>query len=312
MNDIDRVLIWGAGAMGTLYASKLYTYDSNSVYLFAGASRYEILIEKGLTINGQTFFPRVVSPEEKSRPFDLVIVSLKHHQLLESLLELQCAVTTNTVIMSVMNGIDSEEILGQTYGNEKVLPTVAVGMDALRETGQVTYTNEGRLIFGKAETFANEEKIQRVKRFFDKTGISFEITSDIVRALWWKLMINVGVNQTSAVLKAPFGVFQSSKDARMLMEKAMSEVIAVAKAMNVNLVENDLNQWYPILYGLSPSGKTSMLQDVEAGRKTEVEVFAGKIVALGKQYDIPTPVNDTLLSIIKVYEHMRNLSAKTK
>lgn len=308
MVDIERVLIWGAGAMGTLYASKLYTYDPEYLFLLAGANRYEMLKEKGLTINGETFFPQVIKPEEKAGAFDLVIVALKHHHLLESLFEIKGVVGTDTIIMSVMNGIDSEEMLANAYGMERVLPTVAVGMDALRESGQVTCINEGKLLFGSAEDFVSEEKIQRVKKLFDNAGIRYEITPDVIRALWWKLMINVGVNQTSAVLRAPFGVFQSSKDARVLMEKAMSEVIAVAKAVNVNLVENDLKQWYPILYSLSPTGKTSMLQDVEAGRKTEVEIFAGKIVALGKQCGVPTPVNDTLLCIIKVYEQMQNLS----
>ncbi len=306
MDTIERVLIWGAGAMGALYASKLYPHTPDSVHLLAGSKRFDSLKKSGLTVNGHTFFPQVVRPEDIADSYDLAIVALKHHQLLESLFELRSAVGVDTIIMSVMNGIDSEEILGKAFGNGKVLPTVAVGMDALRESQTVTYTNEGRLIFGRVENFADEKKIQRVRRFFDQTGIAYEITDDIVRALWWKLMINVGVNQTSAVLKAPFGVFQQSKDARMLMEKAMSEVIDVAKAMKVNLVENDLKEWYPILYQLSPHGKTSMLQDVEAGRKTEVEVFAGKIVELGRQLGVATPVNDTLLCIIRVYEQMQH------
>lgn len=307
MFDIKRVLIWGAGAMGTLYASKLYSYNPDSVMLLADGNRYEKLRLKGLTINGHTFFPQVVKPGNNPGIFDFIIVALKHHQLSESLSEIKDVTGKDAIIMSVMNGIDSEEMLGKVYGKERVLPTVAVGMDALRESDQVTYTNEGKLVFGRAENFAGDEKIQQVKRLFDKASICYEITNDVIRALWWKLMINVGVNQTSAVLKAPFGVFQRSEDARELMEKAMREVIAVAKAQNINLFEKDLKQWYPILYKLSPKGKTSMLQDLEAGRKTEVEIFAGKIVSLGKKCDVPTPINDTLLSIIKVYEQMPNL-----
>lgn len=307
MTEIKRVVIWGAGAMGALYAQKLYEYDQDCIYLLANGGRYENLVNNGLTVNGTTFYPKVVRPGEKTRPFDLVIVALKHHHLIKSVSELKRAVADETIIMSVMNGIDSEHILGDAYGHEKVLPTVAVGMDALREKGRVTYANEGRLIFGNSENSQADERIEKVKRLFEAAKIAHEVSVDMIRPMWWKLMVNVGVNQTSAVLRAPFGIFQHSKSARSLMQMAMTEVVAIAKALKINLDEKDLEEWSRILKKLSPDGKTSMLQDVEAGRKTEVEIFAGKIKELGEKLGQPTPVNDTLFAIIKAYEEMLRL-----
>jgi 2-dehydropantoate 2-reductase len=124
----------------------------------------------------------------------------------------------------------------------------------------------------------------------------------MIRTLWWKFMINVGVNQASAVMRAPYGTFQSSPEAQALMETLMRESIVLAKAEGVNLGEQNLVDWYAFLRTLSPEGKTSMLQDIEAGRKTEVEIFAGKVVALGERHRIPTPVNRTVLNIIHVLE----------
>ncbi len=121
-------------------------------------------------------------------------------------------------------------------------------------------------------------------------------------------MINVGINQASAVMRANYGVFQSSLDAQELMSVLMREVIVLAQHAGVNLKEQDLHNWYPVLKTLSPNGKTSMFQDIEAGRKTEVEVFAGKVVDLGESYGIPTPVNRTLLSIIRVLDHTQRES----
>jgi 2-dehydropantoate 2-reductase len=97
-------------------------------------------------------------------------------------------------------------------------------------------------------------------------------------------------------------VFQSSPQAQALMETLMGEVIALAVPAGVNLVQQDVLDWYGILNGLSPRGKTSMLQDIEAGRKTEVEVFGGKVVELGETYGIATPANLTVLRIIEVLE----------
>jgi 2-dehydropantoate 2-reductase len=122
------------------------------------------------------------------------------------------------------------------------------------------------------------------------------------RTLWWKFMINVGMNQASAVMRAPYGVFQTSQDARALMRALMQEVIALAQAADVNLSEADIEDWCAILQTLSPKGKTSMLQDIEAGRQTEVDVFAGKVVALGRERGIATPVNAAMLHAIRVLE----------
>lgn len=124
--------------------------------------------------------------------------------------------------------------------------------------------------------------------------------------MWWKFMINVGINQASAVLRAPYRVFQQSKDAQQLKESLMEEVIALAQAKGVNLTRKDIDDWYPILDTVAPEGKTSMLQDMESGRKTEVEIFAGTAVRMGAELGIPTPVNRAMLHIIRVLEQSKN------
>ena len=115
-------------------------------------------------------------------------------------------------------------------------------------------------------------------------------------------MVNVGVNQASAVMQAPYGVFQTSTDAQALMVTLMREVIVLSEYAGVGLTETAVEDWFKVLHTLSPEGKTSMLQDIEAGRKTEVDIFAGKAVELGEAYGVPTPINQTLLQIIRVLE----------
>ena len=107
-------------------------------------------------------------------------------------------------------------------------------------------------------------------------------------------MINVGINQVSAALRAPYKFFQAPGEARSLMDSAMREVMLLAQVQGINLIERDIESWHDVLSKLSPDGKTSMFQDVEAGRKTEVEMFAGKVIELGKRFGIPTPVNEEL------------------
>jgi 2-dehydropantoate 2-reductase len=124
----------------------------------------------------------------------------------------------------------------------------------------------------------------------------------MIRIMWWKFMINVGINQASAILRAPYGVFQASPYAQQIMESAMREVLVIAASKGINLVEADIQEWYAFLNTLDPKGKTSMLQDIEAGRKTEVEIFGGKVLEMGKETGIQTPVNEILFHAIKVIE----------
>jgi 2-dehydropantoate 2-reductase len=92
------------------------------------------------------------------------------------------------------------------------------------------------------------------------------------------------------------------------MVALMEEVIALAKLQSINLSRHDIDEWNAFLNTLSPDGKTSMLQDVEAGRKTEVAIFGGKVVALGEAHGVPTPVNETVLRIIRVLEESNSSS----
>jgi 2-dehydropantoate 2-reductase len=302
MFSIERISVIGAGAMGAFYASKFFDMDKNCISLVAKGERYDRLKKKGLIVNNRYYSLPVIGPEEKSSPSDLIIFAVKSHHLREAIQDIKNRVGGNTLILSIMNGIGSEEQIAAVYGNDKVLFAVAVGIDAVREGNCITYTKPGKLLFGEAKNLVLSERIKQVQSLFLRAGIPYETPDDMIRVLWWKLMINVGINQASAVLRAPYGVFQTSQEARELMESAMREVVVLAKAAKVNLSEEDVIDWYSLLSGLSPQGKTSMVQDVEAKRKTEVEMFAGKVIELGKTYGIPTPVNETLFRLIKIIE----------
>jgi 2-dehydropantoate 2-reductase len=182
------------------------------------------------------------------------------------------------------------------------LYAISVEIDAVRAGNQVTYTRPGVHYFGEASNPSISPKVRRVQEAFEKAGIRCKVPEDMLRMLWWKFMINVGINQASAVMRATYGAFQSNPDAQALMEALMREVVTLANRLQVNLTQQDIENWYPVLNRLSPQGKTSMLQDIEANRKTEVEAFSGKVIELGKEHGVPTPVNQTVFQIIRVLE----------
>lgn len=302
MREIKRVAVLGAGALGSYFAAQFFDTPEFSTFIIAKGSRRERLEKDGLVINDKAYHIPVADPTEVQEPMDLIVVVLKQYHLEEALQGLDNLVGDDTTFVSFMNGLESEKCIGSVFGMEKVLYGISVGIDALREGNRMTTSRPGKHYFGELENSEPKEKVICLQKAFDRAGIVYETPQDMLRIMWWKFMINVGMNQGSAVMRAPYGIFHNDRGAQELMEALMREVIALAVAQGIDMSEKDIEDWYPMLRSLSPQGKTSMLQDIEAGRKTEVEIFGGKMVELGKKYGVPTPVNETVLRIIRVLE----------
>jgi len=304
MKRIENVYIAGLGAIGASFAASLYEMDPECVRIIADKERIARYRKDGVTVNGKAYDFRYIEVGEKAACADLLIISVKNHHLQQVINDVRNYVGPDTVILSLLNGISSEEIIGAQLGMEKLLYAFCVATDAVRIGTDVSFSKLGTIVFGEKVNTSYSERVKAIIELFERAGIPYSVPEDMMRELWWKFMLNVGVNQTSAVLKAPYGVFQKIKEVRELMRMACREVLALSKKVGVNLSENDIEEFLRIIDGLSPEGKTSMLQDVEAGRKTEVEIFAGTVIALGQKYSMETPVNDMLYKMIRTLEQM--------
>lgn len=311
MNDIEKVAIIGLGAIGSAYLSQILKFvPVESVSVIAAGNRAVNFRANGFNVNGQTYRIKVVEPSDRHDPADLLILAVKFNQLALALEQVKHHVGPHTTIISMLNGINSEDIIGRVYGMDKVLYSISVGIDAVREGTVTTFKNLGIISFGEKHNREGEysPRVISLKQFFEKCHINYSIPEDMIRMLWWKFMVNVGINQVSAVLRAPYGVFQQVREAENIMVASMQEVVSLSAAAGINLTQGDIDDWLKVMQRLSPTGKTSMLQDIEARRPTEVSIFAGTVVELGGQYQVPTPVNRMLLDIIKALEGMAALS----
>ena len=300
---IKRVAILGAGALGAVYAN-IFHEAGITTRLVAKGERYKRLLRDGIYINGVHYHVPVLDAAQSDTDFtaDLIIVATKYHHLACALPDLDRLVYPNTIFISLLNGLSSEAIIGRMYGNEKVLLSIAMNLDARREDNKIFHSRPPLLIFGEANNLKTSAKVQAVQKILDKAGISHQTPDDMLRSVWWKFMVNVGMNQSSAVTGATYGRYKSESALRWLKESLMCEVIAVAQAEGVDLRDEDATSFYETLDIIAEDGKTSMLQDIEASRKTEVEMFAPVVIELGEKHGIATPVNQTILSIIRSLE----------
>lgn len=177
---------------------------------------------------------------------------------------------------------------------------------ALKDAGnQITFDPKVSYIeFGEQINDPNalSPKVQKVKEFFDLAAIPSVIRPDMLRAIWEKYVCNVSENQVSAVLNIPFGAWGACTDADRLRILTAGEVIQIARKKGIPIEENYAEKHLDRLKKLPPGNTPSTLQDLLAGRKTEVEMFAGTILRMGKELDIPTPFNEFLYHAIRVLE----------
>ena len=299
MKEIKNVTIVGMGALGLLYGSMMASGGAQ-VHYVVDAERSIRYQNMEVTCNGEPFRYQLVKDTE-AKPADLVLTAVKSTGLAAALDTMAGCVGPETVIISVLNGISSEGILGERFGKEKMIHTVAQGMDAMKFGNSLQYTQTGKLHIGLAPG-ERAENLDAVKTFFDRTGVGYVEEADILRRMWSKFMLNVGVNQTCMVYGTTYGGVLADGEPNRTMISAMREVIALAGAEGILLNEQDLNQYIDIIGTLSPEGTPSMGQDRINRKPSEVELFAGTVIRLAEKHGLYVPVNRFLYESVQEIE----------
>lgn len=299
---MENVLFLGTGAVGTTFASQ-FLDSGYPVRFLCDEARKEKYQKQDFAVNGRPYRFVFVTPGEipRSEKPDCVFVAVKEYQLEPALDLLEGIAGPRTIVLSLLNGIDSEEIIAARLGCEKVLPAFVSRMDSTRTGNSVVYSSPGQIIFGERDG-QRSARVERVERLLEDAGVLHEASGEILRMMWWKFMVNVGFNQAGAILKAPYGHFQEFSPCLEVAFSAMREVIALAPFSGIDLSGKDIDRSVQMLMGFNPEGRNSMLQDLDSGRKTEVEMFAGKVCRLGEQVGTPTPVNRLFYDMIKTLE----------
>lgn len=307
MRQWTRTAIVGMGALGMMYGERIADrLGTESVCFVADEERTRRYRQTDFAVNG---IPRHfnIRNVREMEPADLVIVAVKGTGLLSALDVMAPCVGEETTIISVLNGISSEEIIGERFGKEKVICCIAQGMDAVKFGGTLNYSRFGELRIGilgscapeehEAEKGAIQEQKERLlalEEFLDRAGIPYVTEEDIRYRLWGKFMLNVGVNQTCMAYETNYGGALEAGEAYDTMNGAMREVICLANAEGVALTEMDREEYIALLRTLSPEGMPSMRQDGIAHRPSEVELFAGTVRRLAARHGLKVPVNDWL------------------
>lgn len=303
MKEIKNVLICGIGAVGSIYANKINEFAPDNLRVLVDKSRLENYTKNPKIFNGKPLNFNYILPESTDFKADLIIIATKFAGLLDVINNIKNFVKEDTIIMSLLNGVTSEGIIAEKYGWQNVPLAYFIGHSAMREGNNITHDGVGDIVFGiKDSENTNVEIVNIIKNYFDKVGIDYKIPDDMFRAYWLKFMLNVSSNQPSAILGMTFGQMQNNEKFIELLKNIMTEVQMIAKLEGVKNTETMIEEALVGFYKMTSDGKTSMLQDVEARRVTEVEMFAGTMIELGKKYSVKTPYNQVLKELIEIIQ----------
>ena len=297
---IKTVALLGSGAVGSYFLWGLTEKLGENLWVIAEGERKKRLETNGLFINGVPCPLHLKTPNEACGA-DLLLVATKYGALTQSLEAIAAVTQKHTLVMSLLNGIGSEELIAEKIGKEHLIYSM-IKIAAERKGNQITFDgpNTQGIYFGEVGRRQPTERIKAIEELFSGTPLHWFFCEDIIRELWGKFALNIGYNLPQAILGVGVGAYRDSIHVKNLMEQLIDEVTAVAAAKGIDIA--DLAEDLKTRPLLLKSAKYSTLQDLDAKRPTEIEIFAGAMRKMGGECKIPTPYSDFAYHAIKALE----------
>ena len=300
-----RIAIMGTGGTGG-YFGGLLARAGEEVTFIARGDHLEAIRKNGLAIksvlSGDFSIPANATDNTQDiGPVDFVLFCVKAYDNAAAADQIRPLIGPQTVVLSVQNGIDNEQQIGEVIGPEHIVGCVSYVSSIIESPGVIAQTGgPGKIVFGEMQggTSARTEALQST---LQNSGIAAELHSNIQTALWQKFLGICAVNGVTALTRLPLGEILACEEARNLMRGTMEEVDAVARASGAALPEGSVDQSMDFFSSMGASVRGSMYYDLAGGRRLELEVLNGAVVRLGAEHGIPTPINSTIYAALKPY-----------
>ena len=296
-----KIAVMGAGGIGGCYGG-LLAQAGNDVTLIARGAHLAAIKEKGLQLiqpEGD-FTVAVAATDDPSQvgPVELVIFSVKAHQNSKAVPLIEPLIGEDTTILTIQNGVESAEELGQDYGAERVLPGSAYLLSNITSPGVIKQLSlVPRVAFGESNGDRSQRAIA-IRDTFCEANIEAELSDDISKALWSKLLYNSPANaMASAARLSPRDLIEYPHGAAMF-RSAIQEVANVGTAYGIPFGQDDVQGAMDLITARPMGARGSMQADLEAGRPLELEAIVGSVRRIGRKVNVPTPVFDMLYTLL--------------
>ena len=292
-----RIGIFGFGAVGTTLYSQLDGYSD--LYVLAPLNRYEKL-KKEIFVNDIKYKPNVTT----NGLMDLIIVCVKNYDLDEAINDLKPFVKKETIILPLLNGITAREKLQNAYKDNNVLYGL-IFTESNKKENIIKTSKIINLCFGEKNNEIIKDYLLEIKKVFDKYKINNEIPLNMEAKCWTKWMLNLGINQISALMNATYNDMTHPLLKDLLFD-VFDEVYEVSKAYNVGLTKDDINLMHERVNAFNSDRVTSLTLDFNKGGKNELDIFGPTLIKLAEEKNIDVPINKTIYRLIKSYNDNKN------
>jgi 2-dehydropantoate 2-reductase len=303
-----RIAILGAGGVGGYYGGML-ARAGHAVCLLARGENLAVLRQKGLTVRtpDDSFVVKVEAADEVKHfgKVDWAIFSVKTYSLAELAPAAAYLAQGGALILPLLNGVDIAERLiergvpsANVIGGLTTISAVRSGPGVFERCGKVQQIVIGE--FDQAGGDGRRERVKQIAEALREAGVEIRISNDIRADLWRKFAFLAPMAAACGLARAPSGPILANPLGRLLLERAIREVISVAQVRGIALEDDELDRIMTFSDTLPPTNKPSLLVDLEAGRPTEIDDLSGSVSRMGRQAGIETPVHDTAAAAISI------------
>ena len=300
-----KIAVIGTGAMGSIFGSMLSSVSD--IYLVTtNKDHVKAINEKGLKVekNDGTFkrykLLATSDPNTISVKVDLAIIFTKSYNTRDAAISAVPMLKQDGLALTLQNGLGNYDVISDVLGKNRAVAGVTSHGGTLVSPGHVRHAGTGHTEFSGPG--ADSEKIVRIAEIFNAAGIDTSISDDLDSLLWGKLIINVGINALTAILKVQNGILYTTPECEKIMKKAVVEAVEIANALKINIPYDDPFEQVKKVCENTAQNRASMLQDILSGSRTEIGVINMAVVAKGIEAGIPAPYNLFLSEIIEALE----------
>ncbi|MEW6274616.1 MAG: 2-dehydropantoate 2-reductase [Bacillota bacterium] len=300
-----KIAVLGAGAMGSLYGA-LLTGAGEEVWLVdVWAEHVAVINREGLSLlfgeEERVFGVPATTDPAAAGPADLVLVFVKAYATEEAMRGALPLIGEKTAVITLQNGVGNVEQLRAVVGGERVLAGSSTFGANVLGPGRVRVAGLGETALGELNG-ERTPRLERIAAVFSRAGLRPVLTDNIQGVLWTKLLVNVGINPLTALCRVNNGRLLEVPELTLLLERAVEEALAVARKKGIRPVVDDPLAYVKEVARATGANISSMRQDVERGRRTEIDVISGAVVREGAALGVPTPVNEVLTFLVKALE----------
>jgi len=301
-----KTVIIGPGAMGCLYAFLLTRAGYEAWLLDNSEDRAERIRVQGLKIEGvsgdyQLPFPRISASPDVIGKADLIIIFVKSYSTAAALQSVKELVTANTIILTLQNGIGNMESIRDAYPQNPIVAGTTAQGATLLGSGHIRHAGMGETIIGGIDANSTFHA-KLIKDLFMSAYIPTEMAEDVQGVLWGKLLINCAINPLTAIMRVSNGLLPKIPDLCEVMSRVVEEGAAIARSAGITLPYSDPAAKVMEVCAATAGNRSSMLQDIEAGKKTEINYLNGALVRYGKEAGVAAPLNSFLTHLVQALE----------